>query len=180
MASANFPDALTFVWQKGFDDPDDGYHVTPGDEGGGTYAGVIEATWATALVRGEVTGLLKNATRTQLSTVLRNDFWGSACDALSPGLDLLLFNGRMMSGMYPKIFQLGLGFIGDDVDGFVGPMTLAAAAKIDPTTFIHALTGMHYGYLAGLSSWKEFEGGWTHRLVAARTEALGMIGKPSA
>ena len=52
MAAANFPTALAFVWQPGYDDPATGYHVTPGDAGGGTLGGVIEATWAKAVAQG--------------------------------------------------------------------------------------------------------------------------------
>jgi lysozyme family protein len=108
MAAANFSAALTFVWRPGYD-PRDGYHITPGDAGGGTFGGVIEASWTKAVSQGLVSGRLKDATTQQLSMVLRENFWGSACDALPGGLDFALFNGRMMSGGYPKLFQQALG-----------------------------------------------------------------------
>jgi lysozyme family protein len=168
MAAVNFPTALTFVWQPGYDTPDDGYHVTPGDPGNGTYGGVIEESWAMAVAHGLVSGRLRNASRAQLEAVLRFDFWGSACDALPPGLDLMLFNGRMMSGGYGGIFQSLLGLIGDDVDGGVGPKTLRFVPGRD------ALTGAHYAYLKRLPTWKKFEGGWTKRIVAARETALAL------
>lgn len=184
MTATNFPIALTFVWRPGYDNPADGYHSTPGDAGGGTLGGVIEATWAGAVKRGLVTGLLRNATRDQLAAVLRDEFWGSACDALPAGIDLMLFNGRMMSGGYPRIFQQCLGMIDADVDGAIGKDTIAAAQSVAPATFIGALHGAHYAYLKTLSSWPRFGGkrlpggsydGWTGRLVAARLVALGMI-----
>lgn len=175
MTASNFPSGLTFVWRPGFDNPADGYHVTPGDAGGGTIGGVIEATWDGAASRGLVTGLLKDATQAQLATVLRDEFWGPVCDALPTGLDFMLFNGRMMSVGYPKIFQSCLGLIGDDVDGDIGPETMAAVASVAPVTFVNALHGAHYQYLSALFSWPEFKGGWTTRLLAARTTALGMV-----
>lgn len=173
--NTNFSAGLAFVWRPGFDNPADGYHVTPGDAGGGTYGGVIEATWASAEARGLVTGLLRNASRDQLAAILRDEFWGPECDALATGIDFLLFNGRMMSGGYPRIFQSCLGFIGDDVDGLIGPMTLSVATSAAPATFANALTGAHYQYLSALFAWPEFKNGWTARLQAARSTALGMI-----
>jgi len=171
----SFPTALAFVWRKGFDDPADGYHVTPGDPGGGTKGGVIEATWAKAAADGIVQGALINATRTQLSAVLDMKFWGQPCDALPAGLDLLLFNGRMITGRYPWLFQQTLGFMGpEDVDGSIGPDTLEAARACHPQTFINALCGAHAAYLAELPIWNRFGAGWTTRIKAARTAALAL------
>lgn len=179
--TSNFPAALEFVWRDGFDSPADGYHVTLGDPGGGTFGGVIEATWATAVSKGLVSGSLRNASTEQLTAVLKMQFWGIACSALPNGVDLMLFNGRMMSGHYPFIFQTLLGFIGDDVDGDIGPMTLSKAVTVDPATFIRSLHGSHYAYLQTLTAWPKFGAGWTTRLKAVCTTALDMIAdKPSA
>lgn len=175
MTTANFQSALTFVWGPGRDSPDDGYHITPGDTGLGTFGGVIEMTWMGAVQHGLVTGTLRGATRDQLAKVLRDEFWGPECDALPTGIDFLLFNGRMMSGGYPKIFQSCLGLIGGDVDGDIGPMTMGIAMSAAPVTLANALTGAHYRYLAALFAWPDFGVGWTNRLSAARTVALGMI-----
>lgn len=175
MTTKNFAAALTFVWAPGRDSPDDGYHVTPGDSGGGTFGGVIEDTWQAAFRDGLVRGTLRAATRDQLSTVLRRQFWGKACDSLPAGIDFLLFNGRMQSGGYPRIFQSCLGFVDDDVDGDIGPQTISAALSAAPVTFANALTGAHYRYISELDSWPLFSGGWTTRLQAARQMALSMI-----
>ncbi len=173
MTAANFPAALGFVWGPGRDDPADGYHVTPGDAGLGTRAGVTEATWAAAAVdRGIVSGSLQDASQAQLAAVLHAEYWGGACDALPPGVDLLLFNGRMMSGHYPALFQQCLGFLGVDVDGLIGPASLAAASSCEPVTLIDALTGVHHAYLRGLEAWPLFGRGWTTRLRAARALAI--------
>jgi lysozyme family protein len=172
MAAANFSAALAFVWRPEYDSPDQGYHVTVGDSGGGTLGGVIGATWSDAVKQGLVMGQLKNATRAQLSTVLLGKFWGPACNALPAGLDFALFNGRMMSGGYPRLFQQALGFTGDDVDGDIGDQSIAVALNRDPKTLLACLTGVHYGYLTKLDGWAEFKDGWTHRLLAARELAL--------
>lgn len=172
MTATNFPAALAFVWQRGYDTPDDGYHVTPGDTGGGTYGGVIEETWDGAVGRGLVSGSLATATRDQLATVLRDEFWGADCDTLPPGLDFILFNGRMMSGGYPKLFQTAVGAV---ADGDIGPATLAAAQRANAATVIEALTVAHIFYLSQLPSWGEFHGGWIKRIVNAHVTANGLL-----
>jgi lysozyme family protein len=183
MSALNFDAGLAFVWRKGFDDPADGYHVTPGDTGGGTFGGVIEATWANAVTAGIVQGVLAKATLLQLSTVLRVKFWGTICDTLPDGVDLLVFNGTMMTGHFAKLFQQCCGFIGaDDVDGWIGPETLKQARARDPATLIDAVSGVHCGYLETLAGWPKFGGaangdGWTGRLKAAQTTAHAMIDK---
>lgn len=175
MTAKNYTAALAFVWGPGRDSPDDGYHTSAGDSGGGTLGGVIEATWQHAVLDGLVNGMLRDATRDQLSTVLRRKFWGTACDSLPAGIDFLLFNGRMMSGAFPKIFQSALGFVGDDVDGDIGPMTVGVALSAAPATLANALTGAHWRYLASLSEWTTFGAGWAARLLAARATALTLI-----
>lgn len=175
MTASNFQAALSFVWLPEFDSPSQGYHITPGDPGGGTLGGVIEATWASALHQGIVAGVLRNATRAQLSAILKIQFWGTVCNALPTGVDLMLFNGRMMSGGYPKIFQSCLGLVGDDVDGDLGPQTMAIATVAAQSTLINALTGAHYTYLRSLLNWPENGNGWTNRLKAARTAALNLV-----
>ena len=176
MASSNFPAALALAWRPGFDSPRDGYHVTPGDAGGGTKGGVTAATWAHALERGLVAGTLAAATDEQLSVVLRDAAWGPACDALPAGLDLLVFNGRMMTGAYARLFQQGLGLLGVQVDGAIGPLTIGRAGGCHAETLIQALSGIHCAYLTGLSAWPVFGHGWLVRILAARDAALEMVG----
>lgn len=164
----NFNASLALVWRAGFDSPLDGYHVTPGDSGGGTNGGVIQATWDSAVSAGIVRGALGVATVSQLTAVLKAKFWGTTCDALPHGIDLLYFNGLVMSGGYPKLLQQCLGFMAADVDGWIGPVSLRAMRARDPETLIDALSGAHYAYLTRLPAFAEFGDGWTIRLKAAQ------------
>jgi lysozyme family protein len=177
----NFQTALAFVWRAGFDSPRDGYHVTPGDPGGGTKGGVIEATWQDAVRAGLVHGPLKDASDVQLSAVLKAKCWGEVCDGLPHGLDMLMMNGRMMSGHFPKLFQSCLGCMGGEVDGWIGPRSQKLALSREPETLIDAISGVHYAYLAGLDTWPRFGAGWATRLQAAQSAALALIdGTPIA
>jgi lysozyme family protein len=174
----NFPPCLAFVWRTGFDSPLDGFHVARGDPGEGTNGGVIQATWDNAVRVGIVKGTLDRATEVQLSQILYQKFWLMACETLPAGLDLLLFNGRMMTGRFPFMFQQCLGFMGDEVDGWIGPLSIKAACERDTRSLIEAISGVHAAYLASLDTWPQFGHGWTIRLKAARTAAIAMIDKP--
>ncbi len=171
----NYAKALAFVWQSGLDDPADGYHVTPGDPGKGTKGGVIQATWNNAVSAGLVHGTLADASNDSLSRVLQAKFWQPICDELPDGVDLLYFNGLMMTGSFPRLFQQCLGLMGDDVDGWVGPVTLKTVRSREPETLIAAVSGVHYAYLTQLSTWSQFGNGWTARLQRARTAALALV-----
>jgi lysozyme family protein len=177
MTVANFQPSLNFVWQRGYDSPLDGYHVTPDDSGGGTKGGVIQTTWSNAVRQGIVAGNLVKATNGQLSLVLQENFWGTACNALPDGIDFLLFNGRMMSGRYPLIFQEMLGFAGDALDGHIGPITIAKAKTKDPHQLVDRLCAAHLAYCQDLPAWSEFHNGWSKRLTAAHLLATSMISK---
>lgn len=173
--NGNFPAGLALIWQPGFDDPADGYHVTPNDPGKGTSGGVIQVTWDAAVDAGIVSGLLVKASTAQLKLVLQNKFWGTLCDKLPNGLDVLYFNGTVMSGHFPKIVQQCLGFMGDDeVDGDIGPITLKAIRAAHTATLIRAISGAHYQYLTTLAIWKLEQGGWTHRLRLVQSAALAL------
>lgn len=177
----NFNAGLALVWRPGFDSPLDGYHVTVGDSGGATNGGVIQATWDSAVTAGIARGKLEVATISQLTAVLRIKFWGITCDALPHGLDLMFFNGRMMTGAYPKLLQQCLGFMGDtDVDGWVGPASLRAVRARDAETLIDAVSGVHHAYLTRLPAFAEFGAGWTIRLRAAQAAAHMLAAAPIA
>jgi lysozyme family protein len=176
MATANFPAFLTFVWAPGRDCPSDGCHTTPGDSGGTTNAGVTQATWANAERVGIVTGPLERASQAQLREVLRATCWEPYGDSLPSGLDLLVANGRMMTGDYTHLVQQCCGLLGADVDGWIGPQTLARIHAAEPRTLIDACSGVHFGYLTHLPGWSQFGAGWGKRVAAAQAQALGMAG----
>lgn len=179
--TGNFAAALAFIWQAGLDSPEDGPHSTAHDAGGLTFGGVTQSTWDNAVAAGIVVGLLDKARTGQLSAVLRVKFWGSLCDALPHGIDLLYFNGVVMSGHFPRIVQQCCGFMGADVDGWIGPVTMKVIRAREPETFLDAVTGCHYAYLTTLDAWPTFGGGWTHRLQLAQIAARALAdGAPIA
>ncbi len=178
----NFDAFISLVWPENgdYDSPKQGYHVTPGDSGGGTYGGVIEATWSHYVAVGLVRGTLRGASEADLRAVLRVAAWGSVCDQLPTGLDVLVANGRMMTGHYGALLQQSLGLVGDDVDGDLGPYTIKAANDFPSVAgLMLSLNGAHYAYLKGLSSWPEFGKGWARRLADALRVSSALLQAPN-
>jgi uncharacterized protein (TIGR02594 family) len=63
---------------------------------------------------------------------------------------------------------------GADVDGEVGPDTIAAAAKADPVSLVGRFCDARLAFLQGRSTWGTFGRGWTSRVQDVRTHALAM------
>lgn len=176
MSAINREAFLGFVWRP--ENDGQGYHVDPGDLGGGTSYGVTETTWSDAQrARVAPSGVaLAHADHWQLATVLYWCAWDAVrADELPTGVDLCVANMAMVAGAERArmILQTALGVT---VDGIVGPKTLGAAQTADPVGLVDRLTSddeAFYGSLGGLS--KEFGRGWTRRAEDAKNASLALI-----
>lgn len=87
-------------------------------------------------------------------------------DALPGGVDMYLADFAFMSGGAVKVLQRDvLGFAGSDVDGDIGPKTLAAVKAMDPKTCLQNLHSARLEYLRGLSNYAANKSGWERRCV---------------
>ena len=98
-------------------------------------------------------------------------------DALPAGVDLSVFDMGVNAGIWgsARLLQRAIGFSGDEVDGCIGPETLAAVAKCDPRTLINDLAHRQTAYYEGLSDFPTFGRGWLNRVRARLSAALAMI-----
>ena len=98
-------------------------------------------------------------------------------DALPVGVDLSVFDMGVNAGIWAsaRLFQRAIGFTGDEVDGCIGPETLAAVTKWDPRTLINDLAHRQTVYYESLSDFPTFGRGWLNRVKARRSAALAMI-----
>jgi lysozyme family protein len=178
MSADNFQQSLTFVWLPQNDGQP--YHVTNHDSGAGTAWGVTQETWAEAVARGIVTGELKTAPKADCGTVLKALFWDvERCDDLHAGVDLVVFNMAMLSGVGREglLLQHTLGVA---QDGDIGAATIAAANARDPAGLIKTLTSQDETFFAGLASARWFLKGWDNRVAACEAVALAMLNLATA
>ena len=123
----------------------------------------------------ESTCRFKPAYRTNRQGDLPVALWNPLrADALPAGVDLSVFDMGVNAGIWgsARLLQRAVGFTGEEVDGCIGPETLAAAGKWDPRTLVNDLAKQQLAYYRTLSDFPTFGTGWLNRTEARRKAAL--------
>jgi lysozyme family protein len=172
----NFDTCLAFTLKE-----EGGYSDDPADPGGATNMGITAATyrqWADNPNLGPVQ--VQDISERTARAIYRSLYWNPLrADALPVGVDLSVFDMGVNAGIWgsARLLQRVLGFIGDGVDGSIGPETLSAAAKFDPRTLVNGLGQRQAAFYRSLSDFPTFGRGWLNRTEARRNAALAMIGE---
>jgi lysozyme family protein len=112
-------DAINFVLKM-----EGGYTVDPNDPGGETNFGISKKAYPNLDI--------KDMTVDQAEAIYQSDYWAPcSCDDLPKPLALSVFDCAVNQGVTKakRILQMALGV---EVDGNVGPETIAAAMKSGP------------------------------------------------
>lgn len=168
----NFDASLALVLQS-----EGGFVNNKADPGGATNMGITRKTlaawrhvspWSSLPV-----SAVKQLTKDEASQIYKANYWRPVHgDDLPKGLDYAVFDFGVNSGPVSaiKALQAAVGVPGD---GLIGPVTLAAAARM-PTTAILVLCNNRLDALRHLPTWQTFGAGWTNRVAAVRAAALRM------
>jgi uncharacterized protein (TIGR02594 family) len=171
-ASQRFADGVALVLKDEGGNDDD-----PRDPGGGTSRGILQREWD--VWRRTHAGLPSDvwqAPQDQVLAIYHEKYWNPlCCDDLPAGVDYAVFDYGVNSGIgrAAKVLQ---GFVGADVDGEIGPKTIAATAGADAATLIKRICDERLAFLQGLATWGTFGRGWTNRVNGVRSHALAMVG----
>jgi lysozyme family protein len=106
------------------------------------------------------------------------DFWNrTRCDALPPGIDLMVFDHAVNAGpdRAGRALQLACGQKRSEIDGAVGPDTLGRVALSDSLTLLDALTAMQRTGYRQTAAYTLFGENWLARLDRRRTKALELM-----
>ncbi len=106
------------------------------------------------------------------------DFWNrTRCDALPPGIDLMVFDHAVNAGpdRAGRSLQLAAGHKRADIDGAIGPDTLRCVALTDTLTLLAALTAMQRTSYRQMAAFGLFGDGWLARLDQRRAKALELM-----
>lgn len=172
-AQDNFPRCLTPIlkWEGG-------YSNDPGDSGGPTNMGITQADLSNWLGRQASIADVKSMTLEIATAIYRKRYWEPLlCDQLPVSLALMTFNCGVNSGV-----SRGASFLqrtlnrqnaGLDEDGEVGPLTVAAAAKVDVKQAVIDYASIYEAYYRGLGNFGMFGRGWLDRLSDIKGIALG-------
>src|SRR5215831_18639306 len=156
-----------------------GYVDDPNDPGGATNMGITLATyrqWSDdpGLGPAQVRGMTLRTAR----AIYRSLYWNPLrADALPAGVDLSVFDMGVNAGIWrsARLLQRALGFTGEEVDGSIGPETLAAADRFAARTLVNNLADWQTAYYRSLANFPIFGTGWFRRTEARRDAALAMI-----
>ena len=156
-----------------------GFVDNPADPGGATNMGITLATYRQWSDDPELGVLqVQDMTERTARAIYRSLYWNPLrADALPAGVDLSVFDMGVNAGIWrsARLLQRALGFTGEEVDGCVGPETLAAVAKADPGSLIDDLAERQSAYYHGLADFATFGVGWLRRTDERRRAALAMI-----
>lgn len=150
MASENFERclAITLKWEGG-------YSNHPDDPGGPTMKGIIQREYNSwRKKQGRRTRPVRQIEESELRAIYRIEYWDAmACDGLSAGMDLCVFDAAVNSG--------------------VG----RARKWLEDATDIDAFCDRRLAFLQGLGRlWRVFGAGWRRRVAGIRNDAHLMAG----
>jgi lysozyme family protein len=86
-------------------------------------------------------------------------------DELPEPVALDVFDAAVNHGVRQATLLMQRALRVDD-DGHIGPVTIAAAMRIDAPTFIARFNGERLTFYADLPTWSHFGKGWTRRVAA--------------
>ena len=158
-----------------------GYTNHPADPGGPTNWGITihdaRAHWKKDTTAADV----RNMPLAVAKQIYRSKYWDALrCDDLPAGVDYAVFDYGVNSGIgrSAKVLQR---LVGADVDGEIGPRTIAAVARANATGLINKICDERLAFLQGLGTWSVFGKGWGRRVREVRAVALAMAAaKPAA
>ena len=166
---SNFAEALQkiLVHEGGFSD-----HAL--DPGGMTNLGVTRRVWEEWTGHPVTVRQMIELTPAKVAPMYRRKYWDKIKgDELPAGVDLVVFDAAVNSGpgRASKWLQ---ACVGVEVDGDIGPKTLAAVNVFDVTQLIDDYGRRRLAFLLDLPTWETFGKGWTKRVAAVRLESLAL------
>lgn len=155
-------------------DHEGGNDDDPDDNGGRTSRGVTQSEYD--VWRRSRPGLPSDVWQAPDATVeaiFHQKYWDAVQgDPLPPGIDYAVFDYGVNSGVVTavKALQRALGDV--DVDGEVGPLTLASAARADAAAIVNAICDARLASYRTFADWPKYGKGWTNRIRDVRAMAL--------
>jgi len=168
----NFDKALQLMLKH-----EGGFVNHPSDPGGMTNLGVTQRVYE-EWVGYEVTKQdMMKLTPEDVAPIYLKNYWEKAsCDELPSGLDYVVFDWAVNSGV-SRSSKGVQKCCGAEPDGVIGPKTLQLILGQDTNFMIEKFKEVRQSFYEGLNHFDAFGRGWTRRNDEATEVALGMVEK---
>ncbi|MDX2204585.1 MAG: glycosyl hydrolase 108 family protein [Hyphomicrobiaceae bacterium] len=163
-----------------------GYSEDPYDPGGPTNLGITLAEFArwrkVALDATSFAALkaeLRRITRAEAASIYRANYWDAAlCGYLPAGLAVFHFDCAVNQGVAAaaRMLQRALSV---DVDGAIGPQTIAAARSVPVATALARYADARRAHYRSLSTFWRFGRGWLSRVDSTLALARSIAADPA-
>jgi lysozyme family protein len=153
-----------------------GYSNDALDRGGATMWGITHIDYdAYRRLKGLRPQDVRRMTTLERDEIYKKKYWtGGRCDELPSGVDYVLFDGAVNSGVAQSVKWLQRA-LGVTVDGHIGDHTLLAAHDAHPETLIRSMCDQRRHFLQVLRTFKRFGNGWMRRVDEVQRAALAMV-----
>ena len=145
------------------------------DPGGMTNLGCTKKVWEEYCGHEVDEKVMRALTPADVAPLYKRKYWDKIQgDELPSGIDYVVFDAAINSGpgRAAKWLQATIGV---EVDGGIGPKTLAAVKAFDQKQFIDDYTKRRLSFMMDLPTWGTFGKGWTRRVQEAETIGLKMV-----
>lgn len=166
----NFHNSLNAVLKD-----EGGFVNNPKDPGGMTNLGVTKKAWEEWVGHPVTEADMRSLVPAQVLPFYQEKYWNACrCNDLHLGLDYLIFDIAVNSGTRraTKFLQSAIGV---EVDGSIGPRTIAVVRKRNPIELINTICDQREAFWKSLPTFPTFGRGWLARGNRVRSEALEMV-----
>lgn len=165
----NFKFALKAVLEH-----EGGYVNHRDDPGGMTNLGVTKKVWEEWVGHEVTEKTMRALSAGDVSPLYKRKYWDKIqADSLPPGVDYVVFDAAVNSGPGRAVKWLQ-GCVNVEMDGALGPKTLAAVKASNPEILIQDYCKRRLSFLQDLPTWGTFGRGWARRVLEVEKTALTM------
>lgn len=166
----NFDKALAAVLHH-----EGGFVNHPSDPGGMTNLGCTKTTWEEWVGHPVDEKTMRALTPADVAPLYKRKYWDKIKgDELPNGIDYACFDAAINSGPGRAVKWLQ-GCVGADMDGALGPKTLALVAAADQKELVEDYAKRRLSFLTDLPTWNTFGKGWNRRVSEVEKTALSML-----
>lgn len=168
--AAGFDAAMALVFAH-----EGGFVNDPADPGGATKYGITHGTLAAWRRRPVTVAEVRAMTRAEARAIYRARYWRAIkADAMPPAVALMVFDFAVNAGVSRAVKVLQR-ITGADVDGRVGPQTLASLDGRNVRLMLTAYAAARMAHYTALPTWHRFGTGWARRNAETLDAALALV-----